>query len=92
MGKIAGGLQEQNIPSPFGKPKWNREAISKLLSNEKYNGAVLLQKAMSICGTQLKNEAELEQIFIRNHHEDIIPDEDFAKVERIKSGLHNAKK
>jgi hypothetical protein len=91
LGKIAAGLQNQNIPYPSGKPKWNREAISKLLSNEKYTGAVLLQKTLSVCGAQFKNEGELEQVLIRNHHDAIIPAEDFAKVQRIKNKLayHN---
>ena len=35
LGKIAAGLEEQGIPSSTGRPKWNREAIDKLLSNEK---------------------------------------------------------
>lgn len=34
LGKIASGLKERGIPSPTGKPMWNREAISKLLSND----------------------------------------------------------
>ena len=85
LGKIAAELQKQNMPSPSGKPRWNRQAISKLLSNEKYNGSVLLQKTLSVCGTQLKNEGELEQILIRNHHVAIILAEDFAKVQRIKN-------
>lgn len=33
FGKIAAGLEEQGILSPTGKSKWNRETISKLLSN-----------------------------------------------------------
>ena len=33
LGKIAAGLEEQGILSPTGKPRWNREAIDKLLSN-----------------------------------------------------------
>ena len=33
LGKIAVGLERQGIPSPTGRPKWNREAIDKLLSN-----------------------------------------------------------
>ena len=48
LGKIVDGLKEQGIPSPTGKPAWNREAISKLLSNEKYTGRVLLQKTISM--------------------------------------------
>ncbi|MEY8386860.1 recombinase family protein [Oscillospiraceae bacterium 38-13] len=42
LGKIAARLEKQGIPSPTGRPKWNREAIDKLLSNEKYTGRVLL--------------------------------------------------
>ena len=52
LGKIAAGLERMGVESPSGKAKWNREAISKLLSNEKYTGSVLLQKTMSFCGTQ----------------------------------------
>ena len=33
LGKIATGLEMQGIPSPTGRPKWNREAIDKLLTN-----------------------------------------------------------
>ncbi len=47
LGKIAAGLEKQGILSPTGRPKWNREAIDKLLSNEKYTGRVLLQKTVS---------------------------------------------
>lgn len=42
LGKIAAWLESQGIPSPSGKLRWNREAIDKLLSNEKYTGRVLL--------------------------------------------------
>lgn len=84
LGKIAAGLQKQNMPSPSDKSKLNREAISKLLSNEKYTGSVLLQKTLSICSTQFKNKGELEQFLIRNHHEAIITVQDFAKVQRVK--------
>lgn len=85
LGRIATGLQKQNISSPSGKPKWNREAISKLLSNEKYTGSVLLQKTLSICGAQFTNEGELEQVLIRNHHETIISADDFVNVQQLKN-------
>lgn len=32
--KIAAALEKQGILSPTGKPRWNREAIDKLLSND----------------------------------------------------------
>ena len=53
LGKIAAGLERQGIPSPTGRPKWNREAIDKLLSNEKYTGRVLLQKTVSTGAVQI---------------------------------------
>lgn len=85
FGKIAAGLENQAVLSPTGKVKWNREAISKLLSNEKYTGSVLLQKTMSICGTQLKNEGELDQVLITHHHEAIISTQDFETAQQMKN-------
>lgn len=54
LGKITAGLEKQGIPSPTGKPTWNREALNKLLSNEKYTGWVLLQKTLALAA--LKSE------------------------------------
>ena len=45
----------------------------------------MLQKTLSICGTQFKNEGELERVLIRNHHEAIISAENFSMVQRIKN-------
>lgn len=84
FGKIAKGLEKQGICSPTGKAKWNREAISKLLSNEKYIGVVVLQKTMSFCGKQFSNDGELEKVLVKNHHEAIIPVADFVMVQRMK--------
>lgn len=84
LGKIATGLEKQGVVSPTGKAKWNREAISKLLSNKKYVGSVLLQKTMSLCGTQFKNDGELAQVLIKNHHDAIISTEDFQRVQEMK--------
>ncbi|PYG88772.1 recombinase [Ruminiclostridium sufflavum DSM 19573] len=84
FGKIAAGLEQHGVLSPTGKAKWNREAISKLLSNEKYTGSVLLQKTMSICGTQIKNEGELDQMLITHHHDAIISTQDFETVQQMK--------
>lgn len=83
LGKIAAGLEGQGIKSPTGKAKWNREAISKLLSNEKYTGSVLLQKTVSFCGMQFENEGELEQVLIKGHHEAIISSADFERVQAM---------
>ncbi len=84
LGKIATGLEEQGIPSPTGKPKWNREALNKLLSNEKYTGRVLLQKTISAGGSQIKNDGFMERYLYSASHEAIISDEIFRDAQQKK--------
>ena len=82
LGKIASGLKERGIPSPTGKPMWNREAISKLLSNEKYTGRVLLQKTVSTGGSQIKNNGFMDRYLYSDTHEAIISDEIFKSAQQ----------
>jgi len=84
LGKIAAGLEERNIASPTGKPKWNREAINKLLSNEKYTGRVLLQKTISAAGSKIKNDGFMNKYLYSDSHEAIISDEMFMSVQQEK--------
>ena len=90
LGKIVTGLESQGNLSPTGKSKWNREAISKLLSNEKYAGLVLLQKTMSFAGAQFRNGGELDQVLLEDHHKAIISTADFEKVQRMKKERSNS--
>ena len=85
LGKIAAGLEKQGIPSPTGRPKWNREAIDKLLSNEKYTGRVLLQKTVSTGAVQIENDGLMDRYLYTDAHEAIIPDEIFMAVQQEKS-------
>lgn len=84
LGQIADTLENKGIPSPTGKPKWSREAISKLLSNEKYTGRVLLQKSISIGVTQIENNDLVDRYLYTDSHETIISDELFGAVQREK--------
>lgn len=84
LGKIASGLERQGILSPTGKSKWNREAIDKLLSNEKYTGRVLLQKTISIGASQMKNNGFMDRYLYTGSHEAIISDEMFLAVQQEK--------
>ena len=84
LGRIAAGLEEQGIPSPTGKPKWNREALNKLLSNEKYTGRVLLQKTISAGGSQVKNDGFMERYLYSDSHKAIVSDEIFRDVQQKK--------
>ena len=82
--KIASGLERQGIPSPTGKSKWNREAIDKLLSNEKYTGRVLLQKTISTGVAQIENNGLMDRYLYTDTHEAIISDELFMAVQQEK--------
>ena len=84
LGKIASGLERQGIPSPTGKSKWNREAIDKLLSNEKYTGRVLLQKTISTGMSQIENNGLMDRYLYTGSHEAIISDETFRAVQKEK--------
>ena len=84
LGRIATGLEGQGIPSPTGKPKWNREALNKLLSNEKYTGRVLLQKTISAGGSQIKNDGFMERYLYSDSHEAIISNEIFRDAQKKK--------
>lgn len=84
LGKLAAGLKKQDVLSPNGKPKWNREAIDKLLSNEKYTGRVLLQKTISTGVSQIENDSLVDRYLYTDNHEAIISDELFVEVQREK--------
>ena len=84
LGEIAAGLERQGIPSPTGRPKWNREAIDKLLSNEKYTGRVLLQKTVSTGVVQIENKGLMDRYLYTDTHKAIISDEMFMTVQQEK--------
>ena len=84
LGKIVAGLEKQGIPSPTGRPRWNREAIDKLLSNEKYTGRVMLQKTISTGAIQIENYGLMERYLYTGSHEAIISDEMFMAVQQEK--------
>ena len=84
LGKIAAGLEKQGVLSPAGKPRWNREAIDKPLSNEKYIGRVLLQKTVSAGAAQIENGGLMERYLYTGTHEAIISDEIFMAVRQEK--------
>ena len=84
LGKIAAGLERQGILSPTGRSRWNREAIDKLLSNEKYIGRVLHQKTVSTGAVQIENDGLMERYLYTGTHEAIISDEMFMVVQQEK--------
>ena len=62
--QISQTLQKQGILSPRGKAVWSRESLRKILNNEKYFGAVVLQKTfVSDCLShkQIKNDGQQDK-------------------------------
>ena len=84
LGKIANELFERGVKSPSGKDRWNREAIDKLLSNEKYVGSVLLRKTVTVNGTQIDNKGLVDRYLTANTHPAIINLELFKAVQNAK--------
>ena len=78
LGQIANYLAERKIPSPTGKARWGREALGKLLRNEKYVGQVRLQKTVVQGGKQVANR-EVDQYLYTNNHPAIITVEAFEQ-------------
>jgi len=90
--RIATRLYESQIPSPTGKEKWTAVAISKLLSNEKYTGDVILQKTYIQDfwnHTQAENNWVLPKYLYDSNNPAIIPKEIFEQVQAAKSSRSN---
>ena len=80
LGQIANYLAEREIPSPTGKARWGREALGKLLRNEKYIGQIRLQKTIVQDGKQVANR-EVDQYLYTNNHPAIITVEAFEETQ-----------
>ena len=81
---VARHLTEKNIPTPTGKEMWRHGTVENILSNEKYTGRVLLQKTVSVGGSQIKNDGLMDRYLYTGSHEAIISDEMFQAVQQKK--------
>lgn len=87
-GKTPGGIARQltaeGVPTPSGKSKWQSGTISSILTNEKYRGSARLQKRFTVdflTKTMKINEGEVQQYYIEESHEAIIPPEEWDAVQ-----------
>lgn len=95
---IAARLTRQGIPSPAGKEKWQSSTVKSILTNEKYKGDALLQKAFTVDFLQKKkkaNEGEVPQYYVENSHPAIVTEEVFDLVQhelrrRQEQGRHTS--
>ncbi len=84
MGKIAKGLEADDILTGAGKTKWWTSTINKILRNEKYIGDALLQKTYTtdfLNKTRVKNNGIVPQYYVEGNHEAIIPKDIFLRVQ-----------
>lgn len=86
--KISDALFLKDILSPTGKEIWSKETISKILSNEKYAGDVILGKTQVKDGVQVKTIDLSARTTLTSHHPAIISKELFDSVQKEKSRRH----
>ncbi len=91
LGKISDALFLMDIPSPTGKEIWSKETISKILSNEKYAGDVILGKTQVKDGVQVKTTDISTRTTLTSHHPAIISKELFDSVQKEKSRRHRSR-
>ena len=76
-------LEENQIKTVLGKPKWTLTSIKGILTNEKYCGDVLLQKTFRadvISKKVIKNVGQMAQYYMPDHHEVIVSREQYNAV------------
>lgn len=89
---VAKELTYRGIKTPFGKNKWHTSTIRSILTNEKYKGDAIWQKQYTsdfLQKTVKENKGEIPKYYVEEHHEAIIPPEQFdyiqAEIERTKN-------
>lgn len=80
-------LERCRIPSPRLHLKWCVECVSKMLSNEKYTGDILLGKTFVknfFDGRQVRNGGMRTRYLVQDRHPAIIPNDLFERVQAEK--------
>lgn len=83
-GGIAKGLTADGIETPGHKTVWQDSTVLSILKNEKYYGAAILQKQITVSflsHEKKPNEGELPMYYIGDDHEAIIPPETYQMVQ-----------
>lgn len=82
--KIADLFNAEGVRTPSGKGKWSGNTVLGILKNEKYKGDALIQKRFTVdflTKKMKKNEGEVPQYYVRDHHEAIIDRRTFDLVQ-----------
>jgi len=82
---IAKRLEDMEILSPAGKPRWQPGTVESILTNEKYKGDALLQKTFCVdflTKKMKRNEGELPQYYVEQSHPAIVSSDVFYEVQQ----------
>lgn len=82
--QIADSLNSRGVKTKHKNTTWKPEVVKGILKNEKYSGDAILQKTyVTDCITKKtrKNNGELPMYIVKNHHDPIIPRNDFNRVQ-----------
>jgi site-specific DNA recombinase len=82
--KIADGLEKDDITTSTGNKKWWDSTIVGILKNEKYYGALLQQKTVTVdflSHKRVKNRGYADQYLIEDNHSPIVSKEVFEAVQ-----------
>ena len=77
-------LEHRGLAAPAGGKTWHVSSVKSILTNEKYKGDALLQKEYTVDFLQKirkKNEGEVPQYYVNDHHEAIIKPSEFDQVQ-----------
>ncbi|KJD42333.1 recombinase family protein [Paenibacillus terrae] len=84
---IARGLMRDDIKTVTGGDTWWDSSITLILTNEKYYGALLQQKTVTVdflTHKRIRNKGQEQQYLIENNHEPIVSKELFEAVQKEK--------
>ena len=84
LNRIASMLSRESVPGVKGEANWCGTTISRLLQNEKYKGALLMQKTFTanyLTKQHIRNTGQLAQYYIEQNHPAIIPSEEWDAVQ-----------
>ncbi len=82
--EIAKRLNEDKIKGVKGRAAWDGSTIRGMLTNEKYKGDARLQKTFTqdyLTKKRVKNEGQVEQYYVENSHQPIIPRDEWDAVQ-----------
>ena len=82
--EIAKILNSNGVPT-YSKKEWMNSRISSILSNEKYVGDCLMQKAfVADNGREVINRGQRYKYYIKNNHPPIVTRRDWERAQKIK--------